>query len=120
MEPVRYHGATYVSAHLGTSLTSIHNWRSDDTCNFPGPAVAVTGISGARPVFGWTDSQLPDLRNWYAKRFKLDEDTAAQRWKAIDESLTGTQKAEAEESKDQCQGQSLLFTIPNQRNGEAA
>lgn len=115
MDPVQYHGATYLSVYLGTSLTSIHNWRNDATSGFPGPAVTVTGITGMRPVFGWSDAQLPDLRDWFAKRFKIDEVTAAERWKAIDANLDAGESS-AKEPKDQCKGQSLLFSIPSQRS----
>jgi hypothetical protein len=115
MDIIEYHGATYISAYLGTSLTSIHNWRSESACDFPRPAASITGISGARAAFGWSSTQLPLIRTWYAKRFKLNEVTAAERWKAIDEDLSGGQDKEHEK---QCPGQALLFSVSVQ--GEAA
>lgn len=115
MEPIEYHGASFLSAYLGVSLTSIHNWRSAESCGFPQPLGVITGLSGMRAAYGWTTRQLPEIRSWYAKRFDLDEDTAASRWKAIDENLAHPAPAKSE----QCDGQ-LVISIPLQREGEAA
>lgn len=80
-------GASYLAAHLGTSLTSIHNWRSAPDSTFPPPVACVRGRNGQRPTYGWRESDLPAIRSWYAKRFHLDEEAATRRWSALDEEM---------------------------------
>lgn len=80
-------GTSALAEYLGTSVTSIHNWRSAPDSDFPLPVTCVRGRRGKRPVYGWRESDLPAIRAWYAKRFRLDEEEASQRWKALDEEV---------------------------------
>jgi hypothetical protein len=117
MEPVEYHGASYVADYLGVSLTSIHNWRDDPTSKFPVPVAFITGRSGARAAYGWASPQLSEMRAWFAQRMRLTDEDAAARWEIIDASLDTGEKPKKDDGV--CPGQ-LLISIPVQRNGEAA
>lgn len=114
MTAQNFHGASHVSYYLGVSLTSVHNWRADAESGFPEPRASITGLSGMRPVYGWAEEQLPELRTWYCKRFSVDEVTAEERWKVIDEELASG-IAHKTPSSDNCAGQYAIFSIPNQR-----
>jgi len=107
MEPVEHHGASYVAAYLGTSLTSIHNWRNDSRSDFPAPSIVIMGVGSSAAAFGWSKEQLPELRAWYAQRMKIDEATAEARWKAIDSQPLGKRTAPPTVHPDQG-----MLTIP--------
>ena len=104
-------GTSALAEYLGTSVTSIHNWRSAPDSDFPLPVTCVRGRRGKRPVYGWRESDLPAIRAWYAKRFRLDEEAASQRWKALDEEAgRGEGSGRTEESVPVHPGQLTLIT----------
>lgn len=103
-----YYSANYLSEKLGSSLTSVYNWRAGVDNGFPDPVVGVQGATGSRPTYGWSAEQIAEVRYWYAKRFKLDDEEAQKRWEAID---TGKFVTKQRASRDQCVGQ-LPMNIP--------
>ena len=105
----KYYSAIYVSEKLGSSLTAVHNWREKPDNGFPEPAVSIHGVTGSRPTCGWSREQIAEMRAWYAERFRLSDENAAQRWKSIDE---GTFKVKS--TKPPHEGQ-LSLAIPVQR-----
>lgn len=110
-------GSHSLSDYLGVSITSIRNWRMEEGNDFPDPVTCIKGRKGSRTRYGWREDQIPQAREWYARRFGLETETAEARWKGID---TRMESGEAAQTPENIHPDQLLISIPMQRTGEFA
>ena len=116
-------GVSAVAAHLGASITSVCNWAKKREPGFPLPVTTITTITGKVSARGWEESQLPELRAWYAQHKKIKDPDAY--YAAIDEKLMPLRE-QAQAAKEAAAtpahihpGQETIH-IPAQRTQEAA
>lgn len=92
-------GIGNVAEYLGVNATAVYQWvnrhgpATESRTPMPMPAAKV--IQGKRAkggretiTYGWLVSQLPDIRNWYARDLMgWDDTTAAHHWVNVDAKL---------------------------------
>lgn len=73
----------YVAKHLGVTPLTVTNWVDRPFGAFPMPVVhLVHDKDGRKESLGWSDDQLPLLREWLAHRLNLSNPEA--HWAVIE------------------------------------